>query len=44
MENYILPKKQAIIVFFVFAFGYPPHEPAFLKFGNTKIYLRIKKN
>ena len=22
MENYILPKKQAIIVFFVFAFGY----------------------
>ena len=22
MENYILPKKQAIVVFFVFAFGY----------------------
>ena len=22
MDNYILPKKQAIIVFFVFAFGY----------------------
>ena len=22
MENYILPKRQAITVFFVFAFGY----------------------
>ena len=37
-------KKFKEILIKSLAFDYPPHEPAFLKFGNTKIYLRIKKN
>ena len=36
-------KKFKEILIKSLAFDYPPHEPAFLKFGNTKIYLRIKK-
>jgi methionyl-tRNA formyltransferase len=27
-----------------FAFDYPPHEPAYIKVKNTRIYLSIKKN
>ncbi len=27
-----------------YAFDYPPHEPAYIKIKNTKIYLRVKPN